>query len=163
MNGPYPVRPATAGDLPMLRRWRRDPEVARWWGTDAEADIEHPADPRVARWIVLHDGAPFAFLQDYDVHGWPGHHFAALPAPSRGIDQYIGNPAMRGRGHGARMIATHLSRLFAAGARVVATDPHPDNARAIACCRKAGFHVAGPAQDSAWGRILPMHARPGGV
>ena len=156
----YGIRAATLADRPMLSRWRADPEVAHWWGGGDTFDAEGLADPRLARWIVSCGGTPFAYLQDYDVHGWPDHHFADLPAPSRGIDQFIGSPAMRDRGHGARMVAAHLRRLVAAGARVVATDPHPDNARAIACYRRAGFHVAGPARDSAWGRILPMHAGP---
>ena len=172
---PLPILPACAPTMPATpptvsapRRWptarcsaagARTPRSRRW-GDGETFDADGLADPRVARWIVSCGGAPFAYLQDYDVHGWPDHHFADLPAPSRGIDQFIGSPAMRDRGHGARMVAAHLRRLVAAGARVVATDPHPDNARAIACYRRAGFHVAGPARDSAWGRILPMHAGP---
>jgi aminoglycoside 6'-N-acetyltransferase len=46
---------------------------------------------------------------------------------------------------------------------VVATDPHPDNARAIAACEKAGFRIAGNPVQSEWGLILPMEAHPAAV
>ena len=146
-------------DLPMLRGWIATPEVARWWGGEDDPFVaEELGDPRFAPWIVAHGGRPFAYLQDYDVHGWPGHHFGHLPDGARGIDQIIGLPAMIGRGHGTRFIAQAMTALFAAGAPVIATDPHPDNARAIAVYRKLGFAVAGEARETEWGRILPMEA-----
>lgn len=105
---------------------------------------------------LLVDGRPFAYMQDYNVHGWDDHHFAHLPEGARGIDQYIGDAEMLGVGHGTAFIRARLRMLFEAGAPVIATDPHPDNARAIAAYKKAGFETAGPAQDTQWGRILPM-------
>ncbi len=95
-------------------------------------------------------------MQDYTVHGWDDHHFAHLPKGSRGIDQFIGAPDMMGLGHGSAFISARLQALFAAGAPVIATDPHPDNARAIAAYRKLGFKSLGPPMDTQWGRILPL-------
>lgn len=160
MTAPYSFRPVTTDDLARLAAWRAEPHVRQWWGDGEPLDAAGLADPRVARWIVAHDGEPFAYLQDYTVHGWADHHFFDLPAGSRGIDQYIGLPWMIGRGHGSAFIRLWVDRLFAAGAPVVATDPDPENGRAIAACEKAGFAIAGPPQDTRWGRILPMHARP---
>ena len=48
--------------------------------------------------------------------------------------------------------------LFEEGAPVVATDPHPDNARAIAVYRRLGFTPQGASQLTRWGLILPMIA-----
>ncbi len=148
-------------DLPLLGAWQSHAHVRAWWDDDVPYDKAALADPRVDRRIVTAKGRPFAFMQDYAVHGWEEHHFAALPAGSRGIDQYIGAPDMIGAGHGTAFITERMRALFDAGAPVIATDPHPENARAIAVYHKVGFAVAGPAEDTPWGLILPMHARAG--
>ncbi|WP_373355840.1 GNAT family N-acetyltransferase [Pseudoroseicyclus sp. CXY001] len=153
----YDFRPATAADWPLLRDWRMTPHVREWWGAPGEEPPED--DPRVTRLIVSLGGRPFAFIQDYDPHGWPGHHFGQLPPGTRGIDQYIGEADMLGQGHGPGFIGARMAAPFAAGAPVIATDPHPHNARAIAAYRKLGFELAGPARETDWGRILPMEAR----
>lgn len=98
-------------------------------------------------------------MQDYSVHGWEEHHFAALPDGSRGLDQYIGDPQMVGAGHGTAFIRARMTVLFGAGAPVLAVDPHPANARAIAVYSKLGFKPSGPPQETQWGLVLPMLAR----
>jgi len=64
---------------------------------------------------------------------------------------------MVGIGHGTAFIKGRTQALFNAGAPVIATDPHPNNARAIAAYKKAGFQTAGPPRETEWGLILPMH------
>jgi aminoglycoside 6'-N-acetyltransferase len=155
----YGFRAATAADTALLRAWRASPHWVRWWGP-VEADDDFPADvlaePHLRAWIVLLDETPLAYLQDYDPHGSPGHHFANLPPGARGIDQSIGPAAMLDRGHGTAFVRAFAERLFAAGAPVVATDPHPDNVRAIRAYEKAGFAVTGGPVDTEWGRCLLM-------
>jgi aminoglycoside 6'-N-acetyltransferase len=157
----YAFRVASLDDLPLLQGWLRVPDVAAWWGNDGPFDAKDLAEGHMAVWIVSLNGSAFAYIQDYDVHGWPGHHFGHLPVGSRGIDQFIGVPQMLGQGHGTGFVRQHVQTLFNAGAPIVATDPHPDNARAIAAYSKVGFRIAGTARDTEWGRILPMQiARP---
>ena len=152
----YSFRPMTADDLPLARRWLQTDEVRRWWADDdGFVDLEDLEDPNIAFWIVSHDGRPFAYLQDYDPHAWAGHHFEFLPPGSRGVDQFIGEPDMIGRGHGSAFIRAHVDRLFAEGAPAVGTDPSPDNARAIRAYEKAGF-VRGQERDTDWGYCLLM-------
>lgn len=155
----YSFRKVTLEDLPLLAAWRSNPHVRAWWDPDGSYDAEDLADSRVARWIVSTAGRPFAYMQDYTVHGWEGHHFAKLPQGSRGIDQYIGDPDMIGLGHGSAFIGTRMRGLFDAGVPVIATDPHPANERAIAVYKKLGFEPSGPPQETQWGLILPMLAR----
>lgn len=157
---PYRFRAATLADLDLLRRWLAEAHVREWWDDEDPYDAKDLQDPRVALWIVEWDGVPFAFMQDYDVKGWEGHHFGYLPEGSRGVDQFIGDPGMVGRGHGSAFLRQRIAELFAAGAPVIGTDPHPANARAIAAYRKAGFQVVGPEEDTEWGRIIRMEARP---
>lgn len=153
----YSFRPMTAEDLPMVRGWIATPEVAPWW--DGDDDLEEGLSaPDTRQWIVSLRDRPFAYMQDYDPHAWPGHHFAFLPPRSRGIDQSIGVPDLIGRGHGSAFIRAHVDRLFVEGAPAVGTDPHPDNARAIRAYEKAAF-VAGETRDSDWGlcRLMTRH------
>lgn len=158
--GNYGFRKATLTDLPLLVAWQSNPHVSEWWGSDEPYDEAELADLRVARWIVSIAERPFAFMQDYTVHGWKDHHFANLPKGSRGIDQYIGDPEMIGLGHGTAFINARMQVLFAEGAPIIATDPHPDNHRAIAVYRKLGFEPSGSPQETEWGLSLPMLARP---
>lgn len=66
---------------------------------------------------------------------------------------------MVGIGHGSAIIRERMQALFDQGAPLIATDPHPDNKRAIAVYRKVGFEVSGPAEETKWGLILPMVAK----
>jgi aminoglycoside 6'-N-acetyltransferase len=158
----YAFRPVTRADLPLLRRWRAEPHVAEYWGAaDVEDAEETLADARVSMWIVEHAGRPFAYAQDYSPHDWSDHPFAHLPPGSRGIDQYIGEPGMIGRGHGSAFVRAHCDRLFAAGAPAIGTDPHPDNGRAIRAYEKAGFRAVSGPIDTRWGRAILMERRTG--
>ncbi|MFN4276930.1 MAG: GNAT family N-acetyltransferase [Ferrovibrio sp.] len=66
---------------------------------------------------------------------------------------------MLGRGHGSAFIRQHVARLFAEGAPFVATDPDPDNARAIRAYQKAGFRILeNEARITDWGRAQLMLA-----
>lgn len=152
----YSFRRATLDDLDLLIEWQLKPHVREWWDPDEPFDEEELADHRVARWIVSSFGRAFAFMQDYTVHGWEDHHFAKLPKGSRGIDQYIGDPEMIGVGHGPAFIGARMQALFDEGAPVIATDPHPNNERAIAVYKKLGFEPFGPPRETHWGLILPM-------
>ena len=156
----YDFRPVEAGDLPLLCHWQAEPHVARWWDDDDPPNEADLADARVAQWIVTCDGTAFAFMQDYDPHGWEAHHLGHLPEGTRGIDQYIGEPGYLGLGHGQGFIKARMAALFAAGAPAIGVDPHPDNAHAILVYQKLGFEaVEGPRQTE-WGPVLVMVARP---
>ena len=131
--------------------------MVEWWGEPDVEDAEDTlADARVAMWIVEHGCRPFAYAQDYSPHDWADHPFAHLPPGARGIDQYIGEPDMVGRGHGSLFVRAHCDRLFAAGAPAIGTDPHPDNGRAIRAYEKAGFTIASEPLDTIWGRAILM-------
>ncbi len=139
----YRFRPATEADVALLRRWRAQAHVERWWGAPDSGETEEAlADERVANWIVEHAGHAIAYAQDYSPHHWTSHPFSYLPLGSRGIDQYIGEPELIGRGHGTAFVREHCDRLFAAGAPAIGTDPHPSNASAIRAYENASFKFA---------------------
>jgi aminoglycoside 6'-N-acetyltransferase len=138
----YTFRSAAPADLPLLRVWLRTPEVACWWGDPDEqaALLQEDLDqPRMVMRIVSFEGRPFAYVQDYAVDAWPQPHLAGLPAGSRAIDAFVGEPEMIGRGHGSIFLRLLAERLKAAGAPVVVIDPALANARARRAYARAGF------------------------
>jgi aminoglycoside 6'-N-acetyltransferase len=67
----------------------------RWWGDPQEQYgllEEDLNNPLMVMRIVAHDGRPFGYVQDCDVHTWPQPHFSDLPHGARGIDAFIGVP-----------------------------------------------------------------------
>ena len=140
----YEFRPMTAADLPLVKRWLAMPHVTPWWGDANEqfelvsGDLSHPA---MDQFIVASEGRPFAYLQCYDLTAW-NSGFGAQPLGTRGIDQFIGEPDMVGKGHGSAFIRAYIEGLLANGTPRVVTDPDPGNARAIRAYQKAGFAKA---------------------
>ena len=138
----YTFRPVEDADLPMLDGWLKTPEIRRWWGDPREQFglIEKDMnDDRMATLLVLLDNRPFAYLQHYDVRSWPQKHLEHLPAGTRAIDTFIGEPAMIGTGHGSTYLRAMAGMLIDAGANGVVIDPEPHNDRARKAYFKAGF------------------------
>lgn len=139
----FGFRPVTEADLPLLLQWLSEPHVRRWWGEpEAEAaEIRgHFDDLFVRPYLVLHDDEPIGYIQSYVVDG-PGHPYGDQAAGTVGIDQFIGEPSLVGKGLGPRMIEAFVAGLFEQGVERVIIDPHPDNAPAIRAYEKAGFRV----------------------
>ena len=162
MAASYTFRRMSEQDLPLVREWLARPHVAAWWH-DAEdfefvsGDLDHPD---LAHFIVVWDSGPFAFLQcyrmeePYKVSEWNGR-FGPQPDGTRGIDQFIGNAEMVGRGHGSAFIRQFIDELPANGTSRVVIDPSPKNPRAIRAYEKAGS-VRQREVDTPDGRALPM-------
>ena len=141
MGPAYVFRSLAAGDLAMIQRWLETPEVVRWWGDPDEqfalvsGDLDHPD---MDQFIVALDEHPFGYIQCYPLSTW-NQSFGIQPAATRGIDQFIGEPDMIGRGHGSSFIRQFVDELLASGVPRVVTDPDPGNGRAVRAYAKAGF------------------------
>jgi RimJ/RimL family protein N-acetyltransferase len=151
----------TEADLPLLHAWLGRPHVTEWWEpapTLAEVRDDYlprlaPPDLRpldapagVVQYLAHEGGVPFAYVQAYRVmaHQADGWWLDETDPCALGTDQFIGLPDRLGQGLGTRMLEAFLAFLFA-DPRVtsVQVDPAPDNARAIAAYRKAGFRDVG--------------------
>src|SRR3954469_12303049 len=137
----YEFVPMGAADLPLIRRWLETPHASEWWHDPAEqfelvsGDLDHPD---MAQYIVALDGRRFAYMQCYRLSDW-NTGFGRQPAGTRGLDQFIGDIDMLGRGHGSAFIRNFAERLLAMGTPRVVIDPDPANTRAIRAYQKAGF------------------------
>jgi aminoglycoside 6'-N-acetyltransferase len=138
----YVFRPMSTGDLPLIRQWLETPAVARWWGHADEqyalesGDLDHPD---MDQFIVVFGEQPFGYIQCYLLSTW-NQCFGPQPSATRGIDQFIGEPDMIGRGHGSGFIRQFVDALLGHGIPRVVTDPDPDNVRAVRAYARAGFH-----------------------
>ena len=140
MTEHYEFRPMSAGDLPLVRDWLARPHVAAWWhDTDdfdfVSGDLGHHD---LAQFIVMMDERPIGYLQCCRVSEWDAG-LGAQPDGTRGIDQFIGEPGLIGRGHGSAFIREFIDELLAKGTPRVVIDPSPTNPRAIRAYEKAGF------------------------
>ena len=136
----YQFRPMSADDLPLVRDWLRVPHVQEWWhdADDFEfvsGDLGHHD---MAQFIVTMDERPFGYLQCYRIGDWHAG-FGPQPDGTRGIDQFIAEPGMVGRGHGSAFIRQFIEGLLDRGTPRIVIDPSPTNPRAIRAYEKAGF------------------------
>jgi aminoglycoside 6'-N-acetyltransferase len=137
----YTFRPMTAADLPLIRRWLGEAHVRQWWGDPEEqfvlvsGDLDEPA---MDQFIVLAGMRPFGYLQCYRLTAWTTG-LGPQPEGTRGIDQFIGENDMIGRGHGPAFIRAFVDGQLRQGCPRIVTDPDPENLRAIRACEKAGF------------------------
>ncbi|MEL6521190.1 MAG: GNAT family N-acetyltransferase [Pseudomonadota bacterium] len=135
----YRFAPVNRADFPLLRHWLSQPHMAGTWGDpDEEIRLIESDMDKVDMRIVWAD-APFAFVQDYPAFQWPAPQYAGLDPDTRAMDTFLGDPAYLGQGHGSGYLRQRATELCAAGASTVAVDPDPNNSRAIAAYRKAGF------------------------
>jgi aminoglycoside 6'-N-acetyltransferase len=141
VSADYEFVPMTSTDLPLIRRWLEMPHVSEWWHDPAEqfelvsGDLDHPD---MGQFIVASDGRPFAYLQCYNLSDW-NTGFGPQPFGTRGLDQFIGEADMLGRGHGSAFIRAFAEQLLAKGTPRAVIDPDPANARAIRAYARAGF------------------------
>ena len=157
VNQRYQFEPLGKQHFDILREWFRAPEVQKWFGDESQLEIieNHLSDPRISVMMALLDGSPLAYLQDYEIFGWENHHLNFLPMGSRGVDTFIGQHEMLGKGHGENYLRCHVARLFQAGVPAIGIDPDPDNFRAIRAYEKLGFK-ADTERETKWGRVLLM-------
>ena len=128
-------RPLTRGDFPLLAGWLAEPLVHRWWHHECdEAALERDFGPSldgadVTELLVAElAGRPFGLVQRYPVHAYQEYvdelaPLCEVPPGALSIDYLLGEPDLRGRGLGARMIgelvAASWSRYPDAGCVVV--------------------------------------------
>lgn len=157
--------PVTADHFPLLRRWIAAPHVAAWWG-EVEEEMAliagHLASDEVRMFVFALTGEKAGFIQAYRAADWPGHGFDQEAPGTMGIDLFIGEAALLGRGIGVAVIEAFCAHLFDEGAPAIVIDPDPANARAVRAYEKAGFVTFGRFDDPEHGAMLLMRKqRPG--
>ena len=114
-------------DYELFVRWRNEPHVAEWWNTDEDPSpmtLEHAQaeyGPDADAWVsAVHHlrsaTGPVGYVQFYPWSAEPDEaREMGVPDPdaSYGLDIFIGEPDMIGRGRGcARVVAMVSRHLF---------------------------------------------------
>jgi len=136
------LRPATAHDAPLLRRWDAQPHVVAAKSDEDwhwETELANRSDWRESR-IAEVDGRPIGFVDIIDAAREETHYWGDVPEGLRAIDIWIGEPEYLGRGYGTAMMQCALERCFAdPSVTAVLIDPLADNVRAHRFYERFGF------------------------
>lgn len=148
----YAFAPLREEDLPLIRRWLLEPHVKRWWDDgvktpypDAVIDDYREAiegkDPTY-HFLARIDGRPAGMMQHYRIADDPEYAEAlALGEDAIGVDLFIGEADLIGRGHGPAMLRQFLRDVAFPfhGVDVCVIGPSVKNGPAIRAYAKAGF------------------------
>jgi aminoglycoside 6'-N-acetyltransferase len=149
--------PIARADFARVGRWLTEPVVARWWHDDPSAEaLEAQYGPVVDGtepsevFIVGLDGHPIGLIQRYALAAYPAFvaelaAVVAVPSGAYSIDYLVGEPAHRGRGVGAGLIAEFTARTFAerADATVVVVPVVAGNVASWRALERAGYRRIG--------------------
>ncbi|HEY8191897.1 MAG TPA: GNAT family N-acetyltransferase, partial [Alphaproteobacteria bacterium] len=133
-------------DVPLLNKWLSMPHVSEYWQESEnieELKAKFPAGLQgrgIAPFIVLIDGQPAGYIQYYEADKIGGGWWPDMGSGTFGIDQFIGEPDMVGKGLGSLIIKTMCDYIFThMKASAIIADPAPNNRRAIRAYEKSGF------------------------
>ncbi|MBR7554092.1 GNAT family N-acetyltransferase [Allobacillus sp. GCM10007491] len=143
------IRKMKHEDLRLMMKWLNDDQVLAFYE-------EPPSDwkrivkkyrPRiegnhyVTPCIIEYDDQPIGYIQYYEIQPKKLDEYGILLNNGKlyGIDQFIGEPTLWGKGIGTQMIRMILSELNRKGATKVLLEVNPENRRAIRAYEKCGF------------------------
>jgi aminoglycoside 6'-N-acetyltransferase len=135
-----------------VRRWLLEPHVKRWWDDgshppypDGQIDEYREAmqgrDPTY-HYLARIDDRPVGMFQHYRIADDPEYAAAlALDEEAVGVDLFIGEADLTGRGHGPALLRAFLRDVALPFHRidVCVIGPSVSNAHAIRAYEKAGF------------------------
>ncbi|HEV2128835.1 MAG TPA: GNAT family N-acetyltransferase [Thermomicrobiales bacterium] len=150
MHPQITFRPLVDADLPAMKRWLEDPDVAWWYqagSTAVEALREHYRDEiagtsRTRAFIIGLDGRDAGYIQCYAIDDEPKYAQQIKVDPGAvGIDLFIGESWARNRGYGRQVLRAFLAQIVFVkmGAEVAIIAPEPGNTRAVRSYERAGF------------------------
>ncbi|MDV6298722.1 GNAT family N-acetyltransferase [Dietzia maris] len=141
-------RPLTRDDLPTLARWLAEPLVARWWSENSPDRVEQDFGPylddaQTECLVVIVDGEDAGILMRYPIAAEPSgvdeltRAGIEVPDGAWSMDYLIAEPAARGRGAGAAMVARAVAGIW---------DGHPE-----ATCVIVPVNIENP---RSWGALV---------
>ncbi len=157
-------RPLQIPDLELIYHWFAKPEINKWFAegkTWSYSDIEHKYLPRIVgkentpSFIIEFDEIAIGFIQYYPLT-------ASLPnsltpekaaeyqidlAKSAGIDVFIGETLLLGKGYGPQILIRFLHDIVFKNYDIAFIDPDKINARAIKAYKKCGFQLVRDHKD----------------
>jgi len=146
MQATISFRPLAHEDLPLVFDWLNREHVKRWWREALTfADVEAKYRPRIDgdaktdMYVIEVDGRPAGMIQTYLVSDHP--EWIGDEPGVAGVDLFIAEEELTGRGLGPRVLTEFTSRVVFADPAVTACVAGPEvvNDRSLRAFEKAGF------------------------
>lgn len=137
----FSVREIVEGDLPLIMRWRMDPDITKWMNTDPTLTLEGQrewlsrirSDETVQYWMIEVDGSPAGVLNLADID---------LKKGEARWGYYIGNSQLRSMQLAVSVELSLYNYCFEElGLRRVTNDPLAENVGVIKLHELCGCHV----------------------
>lgn len=142
------IRPMNFNDFDVMVKWLNDPKVLKYF-EEQPMDLEkvkHKYGPRidgnhyVKPCIVEYRNQPIGYMQYYEIQETELNTYGFTRNQNIfGIDQFIGETDLWGKGIGTEMIQMMLHYLRNKGATKVVLEVKNSNNRAISSYKKCGF------------------------
>jgi RimJ/RimL family protein N-acetyltransferase len=141
-------RPLRREDVPLVHAWRQRAHVRRWWSSvETLEDAERKYLPRIEGreptdvYLIVADDRPIGMIQTYMVDDYPSGWPIELEPGVAGVDLFIGEPELIGRGLGTEVIQAFVREIVFANPEATAcvADPDVRNLASIRAFEKAGF------------------------
>ncbi len=136
------LRPATLGDLELLRHWDEQPHTVASdpdddWGWETEL-VRNP--PWREQLVAEVDGRPVGFIQIIDPAEEDSRYWGDAPPDLRAIDIWIGEASDLNRGYGTAMMKQAIARCFTPPeVTAILIDPLASNTAAHRFYERLGF------------------------
>ena len=144
----------TEPDMKLLLKWLSDPRVLRWaYGEDAPWNMEKISehfcpkaddDGSPVACFIMRGGTEIGYIQYFpaeeDSYKYTSREMYEQVSDGYGIDIFIGEPELWGKGLGGKAVALLEDYLRDnTDAELICADPATDNLRAQRFWRKTGF------------------------
>jgi RimJ/RimL family protein N-acetyltransferase len=145
-------RPLARDDLRTVHEWLQRPHVREWWGPrDTYEEVEERYLPRiegrepVRMFFILLDERSIGVIQTYRIDDYPEYWPGEAKAAQAGLDLYIAEPELLGRGLGPKIIRRFADEVVFTDPSITAciADPELANTRSVRAFEKAGFQAVG--------------------
>lgn len=152
------IRALCESDYPIMAKWLNDDLVLEYYGPRLSLEqVRTKYDPRVKgehyvkSFIVEYQNKQIGYMQYYRIpkEQLKIYGYRLGESSIYGIDQFIGDPGLWGKGLGTLMISGLLKYLSSKlGVSNIALDVKSTNFQAIKCYEKCGFRVVKDLEDN---------------
>lgn len=134
-------------DLPLIKKWLVQPHVAKWFNDENEW-MEEISENLDSNWVWHFradlNSKPTGFVQCYNTSEAPEGPWSAQPPDTLGIDFFLGEPSLLGKGDGVKLVNEFVEFVtMRFNPKRIIADPDVENIKSQKTIEKCGFELDG--------------------